>query len=238
LDVSILSGGNALLAAVSPADADRLGPLEWVDLERGQVLYGSNAPIGAVWFPNSGMVSLVAATAKGRRLEVGVVGREGLVGTALILGADRCPEEAVVQISGSGWRVPADRVRRALDESPSLRAVLLRYVQVMMVQAMQTSLANGAYVIEQRLARWLLMCQDRVGGPELPLTHRLLGAMLGVRRSGVTTAVHALESAGAISSQRGLIGVRSRETLLALAADSYGAPEAEFERLIGGGIRA
>jgi hypothetical protein len=136
-------------------------------------------------------------------------------------------------VDGEGYRIRADAFTELLRERPSLMTLMLRYVQVMLVQTEQTALANGRLSIEKRLARWILMCHDRMDGDELNFTHELLSVMLGVRRPGVTVATHVLEGCKMIKATRGRLTVLSREKLEEAAGGSYGLPEAEYERLIG-----
>lgn len=223
---------NRLLGALRPDDFARLVPvLERVTLTSGAILIAAHRPIAHVHFVEEGIVSLVADTHEGR-IEIGLVGREGLVGTALVLGTDRTPHAAMVQVEGAALRVPAGVLGEALAGSPALRGVLGRYVQALMVQVGQTVHAGMDLTVEGRLARWIVMTHDRLGRDELPLTHEFLSLMLGVRRPGVTTAMHVLEGAGMIQAKRGRITVRDREKLEDLAGDSYGLAEVEYERLL------
>jgi CRP-like cAMP-binding protein len=225
---------NRLLAALSPADFSLLEPqLEPVPLPVRTCLAEPNRPIEHVYFLEQGIASVVASTPQGRRIEVGIIGREGLTGLPVLLGTDRTPHACFVQTAGSGWRIRADDLRRAMAASAALHQHLLRFVQAFMVQMGQTALANACHVIEQRLARWLLMCHDRVDGDDLATTHEFLSLMLSVRRAGVTVALQALEERGLISTKRGQIAVLDRARLEAVAGDSYGLCEAEYERLIG-----
>jgi CRP-like cAMP-binding protein len=161
------------------------------------------------------------------------VGREGLTGIAVINGVDRTPNRTIVQAAGSAFRLRADHLNEAMEESPSLRALLLRFMQTFLVQTAQSALANGRYTIQERLARWLLMFHDRIDGDNLPLTHELVSLMLGVRRAGVTEALHHLEADAMIAVTRGEIVVRDRTKLEEAANGCYGLPEAEYGRLIG-----
>ncbi len=225
---------NGVLATLSPNETNHIEPhLEPVPLPVGTRLVEPNAPIRHVCFLDAGIASLVAATPQGRRIEVGIIGREGLTGLPVLLGADRTPHECFVQTPGSGWRIGADDLRRALAASPSLHRHLLRFAQAFLVQMGQTALSNGSHLLEQRLARWLLMCHDRVDGDELSTTHEFLALMLGVRRAGVTQALQALEDRGAIATQRGQVTVLDRAGLEGAAGDGYGVCEAEYERLVG-----
>jgi CRP-like cAMP-binding protein len=224
---------NLLLRALSPQDFGVLQPhLESVALNRGDGLIQPLEPIEHVWFLDDGIASIVANTNDGRRIEVGIYGREGMGGIAVLLGTDRTPHEHFIQVPGSGWRLRSDDVRRAIRQSPALHQLLLRYVQAFQVQTAHTALSNGGYNIEERLARWLLMCRDRLDSDDLPLTHEFLSIMLGVRRSSVTLAIQILEGAKIIRTRRGLLTVVNRAKLEEVAGDSYGLPEAEYARLM------
>ena len=226
---------NRLLAALAPEDLARLRPhLQPVALVLGEVLGKPGCPVTHVLFPEAGMVSLLAVSlSRQQRVEIGLIGREGLVGSPVVLGTDVCPHETLVQADLHGARVPADKLRRAMADSSALHGVLLRYVQALATQTAHTALANAAHRLDQRLARWLLMCCDRLDGDELPLTQLLLSRMLGTNRPGVNGAVRALKDAGLIGHARSRITVLDRAGLEAAAGGSYGAPEAEHARLFG-----
>ena len=226
---------NRLLRAMTPEDYARLQPhLVPVHLPIQERLIGVNEPVRHLFFIESGMTSITSPGAEGR-VEVGIVGREGLVGASpVLLGADRVPHDHFIQIAGEGLRISAEALIEATNESASLRRLLLRYVQTEIVQVRQTTYINAILNIEARLARWLLMCLDRVDGNELPLKHEFLSMMLGVQRSGVTLALQMLEGAGRIRGRRMRIIVLDREGLEEVAGNGYGAPEAEYARLIEG----
>jgi CRP-like cAMP-binding protein len=225
---------NRLLGVLTPADLDRLRPhLQLTTLRLRQVLEEPHQPIQQVYFPESGLTSAVAHTKHDRGIEVGLIGWEGMSGLSVVMGNDRSPNETFIQAAGSGYRIPAEALRQALEASPTLRICLLHYVQAFLIQTSQTALANGRAKLEERLARWLLMVHDRFDGDEFPVTHEFLALMLGVRRPGVTVALHILEGAGLIRSTRGLLTVLDRQGLESVADGSYGVPEAEYERLIG-----
>lgn len=224
---------NRLLSGLSTQDLALLqSQLELCRIEKDQVLEQPQKPIEHVYFPESGVASLVAVGSANRRIEVGPFGREGMSGIAVVLGTDRSPHETRVQVSGQAHRVTAGALREVMRQSPSLQVRLLRYVQAFSVQAAHSTLANGNLTIEQRLARWLMMLHDRIDGDELPLTHDFLALMLSVRRAGVTIAVHMLEGRGLIRATRGLIRILDRQGLKALAQSSYGIAEAEYRRLL------
>jgi CRP-like cAMP-binding protein len=223
---------NKLLRSLSADDLALLQPhLEAVQLERGDMMIEPNQPIRHVYFPENSIGSIVATVADHRRIEVGLFGRDGMSGTSLLLGAKTSPHETFIQVPGSALRMEADALRQAIGQSPSLHQHLLRYIETFQVQVAYTALSHGSFTIEERLARWLLMCHDRLDGNDLPLVHEFLSMMLGVRRSGVTIAVQTLEGTGAIKATRGHIIIRDREMLEEAANGSYGVPEAEYRRL-------
>lgn len=226
---------NRLLAVLPTPDCDALrAALEPVPLVRGQVLIEPDQPFTHALFVEAGIVSAVAR-GDTRRIEIGLVGRDGFVGVPLALGVDRSPHESIVQIEGEALRLPSATFSDLVERHPAIRAVLLRYAHVFQLQTAQTALSNGSYSLEERLARWMLMCQDRVGGDDFPVTHEFLAFMLGVRRPGVTTTVHLLEGAGMIKARRSRIQILDRAKLEEAAGESYGSAEAEYRRLIGPG---
>ena len=226
---------NLLLRALMPDDYALLGShLERVKLEQDQVLAKANKPIEHIYFPEGGIVSLTAETPDDGKTEVGIVGRDGMTGTAVLLGGDRTPHETFVQVDGTAaLRIGSDEFRHAMTQSASLQAMLLRYVQAFLVQSSYSTVTNAHHRIESRLARWLLMCHDRIDGDEIRLTHEFMSMMIAAQRTGVTVCLHILEGAGMISSKRARVIILDRERLEELAADAYGAPEAEYRRLIG-----
>jgi CRP-like cAMP-binding protein len=217
---------NRLLATLAPADFSLLEPqLERVPLPAGMRLIEPNTPIEHVYFLEQGIASVVATTPQDRRIEVGIIGREGLTGVPVLLGTDRTPHECFIETAGEGMRMRADGLRRAMAASATLQQHLLRFVHAFTVQIGQTALANASHLIEERLARRLLMCHDRVDGDDLVATHEFLSLMLGVRRGGVTVALQSLEDKGLVSTRRGQVRVVDRAKLEAVAGDSYSVPE-------------
>lgn len=230
-------GRNGLLAVLAPDDLARLRPhLEPVSLRLGEVPFEPGQPITHVLFPEAGIISILAVAPGGRRrIEAGMIGREGMAGLSVVLGLEAGPYGTVVQADMRGWRLRSDELRRAIADSPALHGVLLRYVQAFMAQTAHTLLANTCHRLSERLVRWLLMAHDRLDGNVLPLTQRFLSRMLGANRPGVTLAVRTLENAGLIGSARGRITVLDRAGLEAAAGGCYGAPEAEYARLFSPG---
>jgi CRP-like cAMP-binding protein len=226
-------GANRLLKSLSASDRAALLPdLEVASLATWQIIERPNERIPHVYFLTSGLASVVGTTRPDQRIEVGMVGYEGMTGLAVVLGDDRSTNETVIQAAGTALRIPSVVLRRILHGSPSLSAVLLRYVHVFMMQSSQTALANGRGRLSERLARWLLMWQDRLKTRHLTVTHEFLALLLGVRRQGVTMALHGLEGQGLIKGVRNRITVVDREGLLTLADGFYGVPEAEYDRTI------
>jgi len=229
---------NRLLAVLPAVDLDLLQPsLELVDLEARQILEMPGTAITHVHFVESGLVSVVGTSEPDHRIEVGMVGHEGMTGLGAILGDDRSMNEALVQSTGSAWRLATPALHKAMGESATLTATLLRYVHVFFAQASQTALANGRGKLDERLARWLLMWHDRLRDDNLVITHEFLALLLGVRRQGVTVALHDLEGRGLIRSTRSLVRILDRRGLQQAANGFYGAPEAEYARAIGLGSR-
>lgn len=227
---------NTLLAGLTEAQLRHLAPeLEPVELPLGMALQAPGEPIEHVYFPGSGVGSVIAVGPEGDRIEAGLFGREAMTGMAVVMGDDRSPHEVLIQVPGAGHRLQADALREAMAAEPAIRERFLRSVQAFAVQVAHTALANGRFSLQPRLARWLLMCHDRVDGDQLHLTHEFLALMLGVRRAGVTVTVHELEGRGLIRATRGCIRLLDRGGLEALAHGAYGVPEAEYRRLMGVG---
>jgi len=223
---------NRLLSALTPEDFDFLQPhLEAVPLNLRQWVIAAGAPIQHVTFPEHGIVSILADTAEGR-IEIGIIGPEGMAGLPVVLEIECSPHGYMVQAEGEALRIPAQNLRTAMRHSPSLHAGFLRYAHALMVQTAQTAYANAGFTMEARLARWILMTDDRLERDELPLTHDFLSMMLGVRRPGVTLAIQALEGSGLIRAKRGGITVLDRAGLEAVANDAYGLAEAEYARVM------
>ena len=225
---------NRLLAALSPTDLALLQPhLHFLVVAVRHEIERPNRRIDSVYFMDAGIASVVAVQPDDTQVEVGLVGLEGMTGTAVVLGGDQTPHSTYIQVAGEAQCIKAEELRKAMQASDSLHAVLLNYVQVFMVQTTHTAIANARAHIDRRLARWLLMAQDRTGEKTLPLTHEFLALMLGVRRSGVTEALQSLKGRKLIETARNQITVLNRNGVEKLAGSSYGVPESEYRRLIG-----
>ena len=214
---------------LSEPDRDLLRRLlEAVPLEVRRVLHKAGEPVPHVYFVESGLVSLVGANKDNRRIEIGMVGFEGLTGLDVLLGADRASHEALVQSQGSALRISSAALRAALAASPTLQETLLRFAHVAMVQSHQTAIAAGCGKIDERLARGLLMWHDRIRDDDLSATHEFLALLLGVRRQGVTVALHELEGNGWIRSTRKMVRILDRAGLQGKADGFYGVAEEAY----------
>jgi CRP-like cAMP-binding protein len=224
---------NQLVARMSAQDWDLLAPqLEPVSLKERQVIEVPGKPIIHVHFIEIGVVSVVAVNAEDHRIEVGVIGNEGMTGVPLIMGDTKAQHSAYMQIPGNGYRIPAGAFAEALRKSASLQSLMLKSAQAFMIQTAHTALANGRAKLEERLARWLLMAHDRMDTDAVPLTHEFLAVMLGVRRAGVTVALHSFEQRGFIAMRRGQLTLINRAGIEQVAGSFYGMPEAELKRLM------
>lgn len=213
---------NSILAALSRKAYLALLPgLAPVELAFGHVLYEPGDAIPDVYFPGKSVVSLLTVVDEHEALEVGLVGREGMVGIPLALGIDVSPVRALVQGAGSALQMSAPRFRKAFDASPPLQRGLHRYAHELMAQVTQTAACNRFHRVDARLARWLLMTRDRVRSGEFHLTHEFLAHMLGVRRVGVTEAASDLQQRGLIAYSRGDISILDHSGLEAAACSCY-----------------
>ena len=213
---------NLLLSALSEADLNLVERfLEPVTLPLRSVQVRPNVDIDYVTFIEAGLGSIVAVDKGKISLEVALVGREGLIGTPVVLGQMQSPHQNFMQVGGHGFRIPSLSLRYAMDESPTLRGVLLGHVHNQMCQMAETALANGRFNIRARLARWLLMSMDRLDGESVPLTHEYLSFMLGVRRAGVSEAIAVLEAEGVLRAAKANIVITDREGLKVMASPIY-----------------
>ena len=225
---------NHLLAALpSGVLAELLPRMQPVDIKLHESLHMPEAPIEAVHFLEAGWVSMVTHLEDGMSAEVGLAGREGMVGLPLVFGVETSGVEALVQGPGTALRMEAGAFRHALDEHPSLRALLFRYGEFMRAQVTQTAACNGNHGLEQRLARWLLMSHDRASGDQFLMTHEFMAAMLCVHRPSVTVTARLLQRAGLIRYGSGAITVVDRPGLEAAACECHGVVSRQYQRLLG-----
>lgn len=213
---------NKVLLSIPERDFHRVRPfLEFIPLRQHLSLHEPSERLRYVYFINRGLVSIVVATERGREVEAGVIGFEGVVGTGLAVGVDRSPLRQVVQIEGEAFRTRAGALAEVLDQSPDLRLYLSRYAVLQGMQVAQTAACNRLHGVAKRLARWLLMAQDRVGKGTLPITHDFLATMLGTGRPTVSLAARALRHKKAIHYSRGAVQILDRKKLEASACSCY-----------------
>jgi CRP-like cAMP-binding protein len=217
---------NEVLLSLPQTDLDLLLPgLQAVSLPLRKQLEIKNRRIEHVYFVDRGIASVVSNGFGHGEIEIGIIGREGVTGLAVIMGADRSPHETYIQIAGDGHRITVLLFRNAMAKSASLQQKLIKVGYAFTLQTAQTATANGCHKIEERLARWLLMAHDRVEGDDLALTHEFLSRMLGVRRPGVTVALQSLEMSGLIRAKRGGVLIVDRTGLEDSSNGAYVAAE-------------
>jgi len=215
--------GNVILLSMCNSEYGLFRPhLEYVELPDHLVLHEAGAKLDFAYFPNRGLISFVVAMEDGKTAEAGVVGNEGFAGIPAAVGLSRSPLQAVVQISGDGFRVEVEALQKILESAPHLQLLLSRFAVVQGMQVAQTAACNRLHEIEQRLARWLLMAQDRVDSGVLPITHDFLATMLGTNRSSVSLAAAALRKKNLIRYTPGAVTIVNHKKLEALACECYG----------------
>jgi CRP-like cAMP-binding protein len=225
---------NGILASLRQEDFALLRQgLSIVDLPVRRQLEVRNRRIEHIYFVEQGIASMVISAGSSHSVEVCIIGNEGMTGIPVILETDRALHESFMQSAGHGWRISVEDFRNAMAQSATLHRVMLRYANTVLSQMAFTALANGRYRLEERLARWLLMADDRTDGDTIELTHEFLSVMLGSRRPGITSALNEFEKRGILTARRGAIKVNDRPALEEAANGSYGGPEAEYRRLFG-----
>ena len=226
-------GESRVLALLPKAERQRVRErCDQIPIEARQVLFKSNGPIQHVYFPLSGMASMVLNTPNGMTVEVGTVGNEGMVGMPVYFGAKSSPTEGIWQVSGETLRMTAKDFTQEIERDGELRFVLQRFSQALLNQISQSVLCNHLHPIEQRLSRWLLMTHDRAGTDEFGLTQQFVAQMLAVRRASVTVAAGILQKAGFIRYRRGTLTVLDRRRLEASSCECYDVVRRELERLL------
>lgn len=234
MDQELPRGKNQLLFALSPEVHQRLKPyLQTVRLERQQLLYSPGELVTDAFFPNGGVISIVAAMEDGDTVEVALVGSEGFIGVGAVLGDSHINHQVIVQTETTATRLPMEQVKAEFDRGGELQRLSLRYAQARMLLIAQGSACNRLHTIEERLARRLLLMQDRVGSNQLMLTQEFMAEMLGTRRSGLAVAIGTLQQAGIIASRRGMVTIRDREALEAVSCECYRMIKSHFQRLLG-----
>jgi len=224
---------NQLLESLPEETLRRLKPhLQFVHLESGRVIYTVDDEVPFAYFPQRGcMVSMLALTEDGDTAEVGVTGFEGVIGIQSVLGGLNNTFDFLVQLSGDAWKIKSEVLRQEFRKDNKLQDSVLRYMHASFAQISQTALCNRLHTVEERLARWLLLCEDRMNGEFITLTHEMLGKMLGTRRSTVSLAAATLQNAGVVSYNRGRIAIKDRKGLLKVSCTCYDMVQRRFEKL-------
>jgi CRP-like cAMP-binding protein len=223
---------NRMLAALPEDEYQRLAPhLERVSLSLSDILFRPDEKLQYVYFPTTAIISLLTDLSDGYGLEVGLVGFEGMVGVSVILNADNEAKVATVQGDGEALRLKASLLKEEFARGGRLQSYLLRYAHALMSQISQSVVCNVRHKIDGRLARWLLMYQDRAHWEELHLTHEFMANMLGIRRAGVSMVAHRLQKSGLIQYKRGRFKILNREGLEALTCECYPVVKEEFDQL-------
>ncbi|MFY9838660.1 MAG: Crp/Fnr family transcriptional regulator [Xanthobacteraceae bacterium] len=213
---------NRLLLSLPPRNLKQLASkLEFIRCEQDQILLDVDASIDHVFFPNSGVISVVAVYADGNVIEMATIGREGFAGVQAFLGARRSSARLLVQIPGSAMKMSRSTFDRALKSMPSFRGLMSAYVQAFLEQVLVSVASNGRHSLRERLARWLLMMRDRGDADVMPITHDLLAALLGVQRPSLTHAVAELEEAGLILRGRRQMTILDRQGLIKASCECY-----------------
>jgi CRP-like cAMP-binding protein len=213
---------NRLLLALPPRNLKRLMPeLEHIRCERAEVLMNADSSLDHLFFPDSGVVSVLAVYANGIVIEMATIGREGCTGVQAAFGAKRSSVQLLVQIPGSAAKIPRVAFMRAMESMPPFRNLMYAYIQAFLEQVMVSVACNGAHSLKQRLARWLLMMRDRTDDDALPITQDLLAEMLGVQRPSITIAARELERAGLIARGRRQVTILDRKGLTQASCECY-----------------
>jgi len=224
---------NHLLAALHDTEYERLLPdLEHVPMPLGEVLYESGGKLEHVYFPTTSVVSLLYVMKGGESAEIAIAGNEGLVGVALIMGGQTTPSRAVVQCAGRAYRMLPRALKKEFDRGEAMQRLMLRYMQALVTQMVQTAACNRHHSVEQQFCRWLLLSIDRLPTNELTMTEGLIANMLGVRHEGVTGVATQLQNEGLIRYEDGRITVLDRPGVEARACECYAVVRKEFDRLL------
>lgn len=213
---------NRLLLSMSDEEYRILRPhLQFLDMPHGLILHEAHQTLKFVHFPNEGLISLVVELKNGKTVEAGLLGSEGAAGVPAVLGLSRSPLREIVQVAGSGFRVKTGMLKNVIGRVPQFVALLTRYAAGLAMQIAQTAACNRVHRIEKRLARWLLIAQDRVDSGTIRITHDFLATMLGTDRPSVTLAAGILQEAGLVEAKRGMIRILNRKELEAFACECY-----------------
>jgi CRP-like cAMP-binding protein len=225
---------NRILQALPPDEYQRIAPeLERINLHTAQLLYEQGGPMEFAWFPATGLLSTIVMMEDGSSAEGSAVGHEGLVGLTLALGDTVAVHRVITQVDSESWRIPARNFRLLAADNPGFRELLFRYAVALLQQACRNAACNRLHSVEQRMARWLLFTNDRVGEPEYHLTQTFLAEMLGVERPTVSVTAGRFQRAGLISYKRGRFKILDHERLKEAACECYVATTTVYRRLLG-----
>jgi CRP-like cAMP-binding protein len=214
---------NRILLALARSGCEQLfAKLEFVNLPVTTILNETGEPIAFGYFINDGLASVLSVMEDGKSVEVGLIGLEGFVGLPLASGLSTSPTRTIMQVGGNGFRISAKDLGAAFEECGPLKTSLFRYSHELTMQATQIAACNRLHEVDERLARWLLMSQDRLGGDIVPLTQDFLAHMLGTRRASVTVAAGILQKAGLITYARGVVKIENRSLLIDATCECYG----------------
>jgi CRP-like cAMP-binding protein len=224
---------NHFLSLLAPPELELLAPhLQSVDMPHGQVLAEQHQDVTRVYFPHNGVVSYVVAMSDGKMIETGMVGRDGVVGGIQVLDGKVSPNRIIVQVPGAASSIDADTMRKAVDKSIPIRALLAKYEQFFIAQVQQSTACNASHTVEARMCRWLLRMHD-LAGPDLPLTQEFLAQMMGVRRTSVSLVATQLQDKGLIRYRRGNVHVESVEKLRAATCECHDAVNSHYAKIFG-----
>jgi CRP-like cAMP-binding protein len=228
-----LRSHNQLLASLNPADFELLRPhLKSVALDHEAVLFDVGDRVDRVYFPSTGIISLVVPLTSGQAIEAAMVGRDSMLGAAVALDVQVSLNKAIVQLAGVGLTLDVERFRDAAEKSPEFRTIVTRHEQALFAQAQQSAACNAAHTVEARLSRWLLRSRDASGSDTLDLTQEFLAQMLGVQRSTVSIVANSLQQAGLITYRRGRIEIVDLNGLQRNSCECYEAVKAHYQRLL------
>lgn len=216
------TANNTILASLAPDERDRLRPhIEFTRSKLGETIFNTGERIDYLYFPNNSIASVIGTTRQGGTAEIGLIGREGIVGLDLLLGARTIRNPVIIQLADGIFRLPADEALREFKRAGAFQDAVLKFTHSLLTQVSQTAVCNTLHRLDERLAKWLLMCRDRAPSDELRLTQEFLALMVGTTRSSVTIAAITLQDLGYIKYSRGLIRVIDRSALIDFACDCY-----------------
>ena len=214
--------GNLILLALPRKERTQIFPsLEFVSLNLHHLMHEAGEVIKSAYFLNNGMASVLTVLPDGKSVEVGLIGKEGFVGLPVVFGFKTSPLRVIIQADATAYRVDVTTLRKLLPDCPELETQIQRFAMVLAMQSTQLAACNRLHDVDERLARWLIMSQDRIGGDTLPLTQEFLGQMLGTRRSSVSVAASVLQKAGMITYTRGTVTILDKPKLREAACDCY-----------------